>query len=154
VQRDLFLAATEQTQPFQAWLYALNNSGKSSRTKRCLRSGIFRNARGLATDAIWRRMIQHNGRLRSSKWLPSRLKVAFANRYAIMERTEIALTVASMYAGGDYFEFGSESFTTFRNFLTAFDLNTHIAGHQNTRFFAFDVFGDVDAGRGFPQQDS
>jgi hypothetical protein len=88
------------------------------------RRDVLRNMRGVVTDAIWHFMIQHNGRLRSSRWLPSRLKDAFANRWAIAERSEVALTVASMYSGGDYFEFGSESFTTLMNFLTAFDLNS------------------------------
>jgi hypothetical protein len=72
---------------------------------------LLKDVRGLASDAVWHRMIQHNGRLRSSRWLPAPLKAAFANRWAIKERSEIALTVASMYSGGDYFEFGSESFT-------------------------------------------
>ena len=30
-------------------------------------------------------------------------------RYAMRERAEIALAVASMYPGGDYFEFGNAS---------------------------------------------
>ena len=115
---------------------------------------LLKDARGLLTDAVWHRLIQHNGRLRSSRRLPARLKAAFANRYAILERTEVALTVASMYSGGDYFEFGSESFTTLRNFLTAFDLNSRATGHlKDIKFFAFDVFGDVDSGRGVPQKD-
>jgi hypothetical protein len=71
---------------------------------------LLKDMRGLITDAVWHRMIQHNGRLPSSRWLPARLKDTFA-RWAIKERSEIALTVASMYSGGDYFEFGSESFT-------------------------------------------
>jgi hypothetical protein len=119
-----------------------------------LANDALKDVRGLATDAIWNRMIQHNGRLRSSRWLPARLKEAFANRWAIKERSEIALTVASMYSGGDYFEFGSESFTTLMNFLTAFDLNSrNTAALKDTHFFAFDVFGAVDAGRGMPEQD-
>jgi hypothetical protein len=119
-----------------------------------LANDVLKDVRGLATDAVWRRMIQHNGRLRSSRWLPARLKDAFANRWAIEERSNIALTVASMYSGGDYFEFGSESFTTLMNFLTAFDLNSRNTGAlKDTRFFAFDVFGDIDTGAGVPQQD-
>ena len=55
---------------------------------------VLKDVRGLATDAVWGLMIQHNGRLRSSRWLPARLKNAFANRWAIKERSEIALTVA------------------------------------------------------------
>jgi hypothetical protein len=115
---------------------------------------LFRDARGLVTEAIWRRMVQHNGRLRSSRRLPTRLKKVFADRYAIQERAEIALTVAGIYQGGDYFEFGSSSFTTLRNFLTAFDLNSQATGNLDTKFFAFDLFGEVDAGRGVPELDS
>jgi|SRR5690242_15546715 hypothetical protein len=101
-----------------------------------LANDVLKDVRGLETDAVWRRMVQHNGRLRSSRWLPARLKEAFANRWAINERTEIALTVASMYSGGDYFEFGSESFTTLMNVLTAFDLNSRNTGAlKDTPFF-------------------
>jgi hypothetical protein len=64
------------------------------------------------------------------------------------ERADIALAVASMYPGGDYFEFGCAGFRTFRNFLTAFDLNDRPTLSPDTKFFAFDVFGDVDAGSG------
>ena len=93
------------------------------------------------------------GCLRSSRLLPQRLKLSFADRYAYQERAEIALTVAGMYPGGDYFEFGSASFRTFRNFLTAFDLNGLSVKLPETRFVAFDVFGDLDAG-GVPPSDA
>jgi hypothetical protein len=123
-------------------------SGRSN-----LLSDLFKEVRGLIADAIWHRMFRYSGELRSSRLLPSRLKTSFAYRYAIQERAEIALTVAGMYPGGDYFEFGSEGFTTFRNFLTAFDLNGLTSKLPNTKFFAFDVFGDLDSGKGMPDNE-
>jgi hypothetical protein len=115
---------------------------------------LVNEVRGFAAEAIWRRMIRYTGCLRSSRLLTQRLKVSFADRYAYEERAEIALTVAGMYPGGDYFEFGSASFRTFRNFLTAFDLNGLPAKLPETRFVAFDVFGDLDAGDGTPAADA
>jgi len=126
-------------------------------SKATLMSGaydLFNEARGIAADAIWRTMFRYSGTLRSSRLLPSRLKTSFAYRYAGQERAEIALTVAGMYPGGDYFEFGSEGFNTFRNFLTAFDINGLTTKLPDTHFFAFDVFGDLDSGRGIREEDS
>jgi hypothetical protein len=109
---------------------------------------IVSELRGLLAEAAWSRMFRHSGIMRSSRYLPARLKRVFEGRYAMRERADIALAVASMYPGGDYFEFGCAGFRTFRNFLTAFDLNDRPALSPDTRFFAFDVFGDVDAGGG------
>ncbi len=109
---------------------------------------IASEARGLVADATWSRMFRHNGIMRSSRFLPSRLKRLFEMRYAMRQRAEIALAVASMYPGADYFEFGCAGFRTLRNFLTAFDLNDRPALSPGTKFFAFDIFGDVDAGGG------
>jgi hypothetical protein len=105
-------------------------------------------ARGIVADAAWSRMFRHSGIMRSSRYLPSRLKRVFEGRYAMRERAEVALAVASMYPGGDYFEFGCAGFRTFRNFLTAFDLNDRPTLSPDTKFFAFDIFGDVNAGGG------
>ncbi|HUD88317.1 MAG TPA: hypothetical protein VMR17_17895 [Xanthobacteraceae bacterium] len=80
--------------------------------------------------------------MRSSKYLPWRLRQSFATYYACQERAEIALMVANQYPGGDYFEFGSEGFYTFCNFLTAFHLNGHDVGKPEVKFYAFDVFGE------------
>jgi hypothetical protein len=109
---------------------------------------IVSELRGLLAEAAWPRMFRHSGIMRSSRYLPARLKRVFEGRYAMRERAEIALAVASMYAGGDYFEFGCAGFRTLRNFLTAFDLNDRPALSPNTKFFAFDIFGDVDSGGG------
>jgi hypothetical protein len=109
---------------------------------------IVSELRGLLAEAAWSRMFRHSGIMRSSRYVPVRLKRVFEGRYAMRERAEIALAVASMYPGGDYFEFGCAGFRTLRNFLTAFDLNDRPALSPNTKFFAFDIFGDVDAGGG------
>jgi hypothetical protein len=65
--------------------------------------------------------------------------------YAYSEWARIALDVANQYGGGDYFEFGSEGLNTLCNFLTTFHFNGHDKNFPNTRFFAFDVFGDPEA---------
>ena len=111
---------------------------------------LLNQARGYVAESIWYRMIRYNGGLRSSRHLPARLKQSFANRYAVQERAEIALTVAGMYPGGDYFEFGCDIFRSFKNFLTAFDLNDLQTAFPATKFFAFDVFGDLNSGAGIP----
>lgn len=102
-------------------------------------------------DLVWRRLVTNFGILRSTRRLSKRARKIAEVRYAVEERAKIALAVASMYPGGDYFEFGSAGFRTLRNFLTAFDLNDLPRALPDTRFFAFDVFGDVDAGRGMPK---
>lgn len=115
---------------------------------------MLNEARGLVAEALWQRMVRYHGKLRSSRLLPARLKHSFAGRHHFEERTQIALAVAGMYPGGDYFEFGSAGFHTLRNFLTAFDMNDLARKHPHTRFFAFDLFGAVDAGNGVPQHDA
>jgi len=97
---------------------------------------------GAAATFIRRRLVRYNGTLRTTKYLPGRLKEAFATYYACQERVEIALIVANQYPGGDYFEFGSEGFYTFCNFLSAFDLNGHTKGKPDAKFYAFDIFGE------------
>src|SRR5882757_8644870 len=97
-----------------------------------------------------RTITDRDGILRSSRLLSRGAKRKLELRYAMEERAQIALAVASMYPGGDYFEFGSAGFRTLRNFLTAFDLNDRPTQSPDTKFFAFDVFGDVDSGQGVP----
>jgi len=76
------------------------------------------------------------------KKLDAVTKSILAQNYAYSEWARIALDVASQYGGGDYFEFGSEGLNTLCNFLTTFHFNGHDKNFPNTRFFAFDVFGD------------
>ncbi len=66
-------------------------------------------------------------------------------------RAECALDVCSMYSQGDYFEFGSDGMSTFRNFLTAFDIFDLPTTLPDTRFYAFDVFGKVDESKNLPE---
>jgi len=102
---------------------------------------------GSAATFIRQRLVKYNGTLRTTKYLPRDLKRAFATYYACRERIDIALMVANQYPGDDYFEFGSEGFYTFCNFLSAFDLNGHTEGKPNVKFYAFDVFGEPKAER-------
>jgi hypothetical protein len=101
---------------------------------------------GAAATFIRRRLLRYNGTLRTTKYLPPPLKQAFATYYACQERAEIAIMVANQYPGGDYFEFGSEGFYTFCNFLSAFDLNGHTEGQPDVKFYAFDIFGEPKPG--------
>src|SRR5262249_49143365 len=66
-------------------------------------------------------------------------------------RAEIALDVASNYPGGDYLEFGAGSLNSFRSFIAAFDLNGLAETFPDSRFYAFDIFGDPDQGTGAPE---
>lgn len=87
-------------------------------------------------------LISHDGRLRTTKFLPWYIRRSIANQLAYRDWAQIAFTVANQFPGGDYFEFGSEGFRTLRNFLSAFHLNRHENRFPDTRFFAFDVFGE------------
>jgi Macrocin-O-methyltransferase (TylF) len=106
------------------------------------RSLAYSATAGVFEGAIRRCMFSHDGRLRTTKYIPWYFRRSFANHFASREWAEIALIVANQYPGGDYFEFGSEGFRTFRNFLSAFHLNGHSANMPDVKFFAFDVFGE------------
>jgi hypothetical protein len=97
---------------------------------------------GALASIIQQLVIRHDGMLRTTKHLPRRLRQSLASYYACRERAEIAVMVGNQYPGGDYFEFGSESLHTFCNFLSAFHLNGHAEAMPDTKFFAFDVFGE------------
>lgn len=89
------------------------------------------------------------GTLISSADLSPEQKGMAYHQYDHLEKSEIALTVASSLAYGDYFEFGAATLATFRNMLTAYDLAglrpRHAGeGRNEARFYAFDIFGDVD----------
>jgi hypothetical protein len=111
---------------------------------------LLNEARGFVAESWWHRMIRYTGNLRSTRRVPERLKSAFAQRAAFQDRTEVQLAVAGHYSGGDYFEFGSAGFNSLRSFLSAFDLNGHSTGLPDVRFFAFDLFGELDSGSGVP----
>jgi hypothetical protein len=83
--------------------------------------------------------------------MPAERRSLVSMSYAYRARSECALDVASTYPGGDYMEFGSTGLATFRSFLGAFYLH-HGDGpnFSDTRFYAFDIFGDPDQGSGAP----
>jgi len=89
------------------------------------------------------RMLDQYGVLKTSKGMTHTEKVRDTLYFAYRERAEIALHVAYAYPGGDYFEFGSDGMGTFRNFLTAFDMNDLDQRFPETHFYAFDIFGDM-----------
>ena len=110
------------------------------------RSFAYSVTAGVLEGVIRRCLFSHDGRLRTTRYLPWYLRRSFSNYFACREWAEIALIVANQYPGGDYFEFGSEGFRTFRNFLSAFHLNGHTEKMPNVKFFAFDIFGEPKSG--------
>jgi hypothetical protein len=111
---------------------------------------IAKLVREFFTAATVPRLITDYGTIRSTeRWAPGHKRMR-AVRYSYEQRSEIALAVASMFPGGDYFEFGSESLSTFRSFLSAFDLNGMTEAFPDARFYAFDVFGEIDSGVNVP----
>ena len=106
------------------------------------RSLAYSATAGVVEGAVRRCLFSHDGRLRTTRLLPWYLRRSFSNYFASREWAEIALIVANQYPGGDYFEFGSEGFRTFRNFLSAFHLNGHTEKMPDVRFYAFDIFGE------------
>jgi hypothetical protein len=105
-----------------------------------------------AAKRLSRRTIRDDhGVLRSVSHLTAKQKSILAMTHHYRARSEIALDVASAYPGGDYFEFGSHGLGTFRSFLAAFDINAgHTKDFPETRFYAFDIFGNPNHGRGAP----
>ncbi len=91
-------------------------------------------------------LIGYNGKIRSTRYLPWCVRSTIANHLAYSDWAQIALIAANQYPGGDYFEFGSEGFRTFCNFLSAFHLNGHDKRMPDVKFYAFDVFGEADLG--------
>jgi hypothetical protein len=86
---------------------------------------------------------------RSMSYLTEQYRSSIASTLHYRARFEIALDVASAYPGGDYFEFGSSGLASFRCFLAAFQINVaHTKHFPQTKFYAFDIFGDPDQGRG------
>jgi hypothetical protein len=87
------------------------------------------------------RVFKFHGPLQSSAALSSREKVDADLFFQNRERSEIALTAASSWHGGDYFEFGSHDLNTFRNMLTAYDVTRQSDRYPDVRFYGFDLFG-------------
>jgi hypothetical protein len=95
------------------------------------------------------------GIIQPTSKMPAERRSLTSMSYAYRARSECALDVASTYPGGDYMEFGSTGLATFRSFLGAFYLH-HGDGPNftDTRFYAFDIFGNPEHGRGAPENDA
>ena len=76
----------------------------------------------------------------STKELTDTEKQRIFLHFQYKEKAKIALSVASSYPGGDYFEFGSHDLYTLRNFLSAFDVGNLNIRFPTTKFYAFDIF--------------
>jgi hypothetical protein len=116
------------------------------------RSGLMDQVRRVRTF-FWERSLGirfEDGFLQSTSHLTPTHRWGIAARYMNVALAQVALDVASTYRGGDYFEFGSYGLGTFRNFLGAFYLNFGDTRLTDTKFYAFDIFGDPDSGSGAP----
>ena len=90
------------------------------------------------------RLYKFHGPLRSTADMNSQTKLDAELHFHFREKAEVALTTGSSWYGGDYFEFGSHDLNTFRNMLTAYDICGMTQQYKDMRFYAFDVFGDLD----------
>lgn len=86
-------------------------------------------------------ILKRHGCLRSTANMSPELKFDFNQWFQYKEKAEVALSVATCWPGGDYFEFGSTDVNTFRNLLTAYDIYNLDSRFPDTRFYAFDIFG-------------
>jgi hypothetical protein len=91
------------------------------------------------------RLYSRHGVLKSTANMSSEDKFDATLFFQYRDKAEVALCVASNYAGGDYMEFGSTDLNTFRNFLSAFDIFNLVERFPDTRFYGFDIFGNVTA---------
>lgn len=64
------------------------------------------------------------------------------------EKSEVMMTVASSWYGGDFMEFGSGDLNTFRDFLTAYNICGMTRMYEDVQFWAFDIFGKLDKDAG------
>ena len=101
----------------------------------------------------WSAIRDDHGVLRSVSHMTPYRKMLITSARNYRARSEIALDVASNFPGGDYFEFGAGSLNSFKSFLAAFDLNGLAARFPDSRFYAFDIFGNPDQGSGPPPDD-
>lgn len=86
----------------------------------------------------------HHGVLENTSNLSDTDKLDHLLWWQFYEKAQCALAAALFYPGGDYLEFGSAGMATFRNFLSAFHLNKLDKKFPDTRFHAFDIFGNID----------
>jgi len=93
------------------------------------------------------RLYKFHGPLRSTADLDAQTKLDAELHFHFREKAEVALTAGSSWYGGDYFEFGSGDLNTFRNMLTAYDICGMTQAHTDVRFYAFDIYGNLEAGK-------
>lgn len=60
------------------------------------------------------------------------------------EKSEVMMTAASSWYGGDFMEFGSHDLNTFRDFLTAYNICGMTRAYSDVKFYAFDIFGKLE----------
>jgi len=92
---------------------------------------------------LFARLFKLHGPLRSTAALSQKSKFDLKIFFDHKEKSEVTLTVASSWYGGDYFELGAHDLNTFRNMLSAFDLFDLQGSFPDTRFYAFDIFGSM-----------
>lgn len=91
------------------------------------------------------RLYSRHGVLKSTHKMSLEDKFDANQFFQYREKAKVALCVASIFVGGDYMEFGSTDLNTFRNFLTAFDIFSLIERFPDTKFYGFDIFGNMSA---------
>ncbi len=94
------------------------------------------------------RVHSRHGVLRSTQNWPDADKFDINQFFQYSDKAACAMSVATSWPGGDYMEFGSTDLNTFRNFLTAFNLFNLHETSPGTRFYGFDIFGDVEGRTG------
>lgn len=128
--------AASETQNFESLFSSLPKGDLLKNFLGTIDSGILE----IALTKI--KIFNLSGALQPVDELSNFAKSVIPQNFAYGEQTRIAIDVANQYPGGDYFEFGSEGLNTLCNMLVAFHLNGHEKNFPDTRFFAFDVFGD------------
>ena len=92
----------------------------------------------------WGQIHKDNGPFVSSQhWSDSdrlETEVHFHHR----EKSDVMMTAASSWYGGDFMEFGSHDLNTFRDFLTAYNISGMTRAYEDVQFWAFDVFGKLE----------
>lgn len=141
------------TRVWQALPEGLQDTVKATAAKRNkvdrLASTIFKDLPGHAWRDVqfFDRLYKFHGPLRSTADLDAQTKLDAELHFHFREKAEVALTAGSSWYGGDYFEFGSGDLNTFRNMLTAYDICGMTQAYKDVRFYAFDIFGNLDAAK-------
>lgn len=94
---------------------------------------------------FFERLYNISGGLRSTVDLDDIERLSAEVYFHHREKAEVALSACSSWYGGDYFEFGSHDLATFRNMLSAYDICAMTRSYEDVRFYAFDVFGNLEA---------